>query len=72
MGAISALSAVPVLREYLNDPERAVRETCELSIARIEWDQSEEGRRHRQSEEEAQYVSRPVSRQSRLLNHTLL
>lgn len=56
MGAISALSAVPVLREYLNDSERAVRETCEISIARIEWDQSEEGRRHRQAEEEPQYV----------------
>ncbi|KAH7096431.1 ARM repeat-containing protein [Auriculariales sp. MPI-PUGE-AT-0066] len=38
MGAISATSAIPVLQKYLNDPERAVRETCEIALAKIEWD----------------------------------
>ncbi|KAF8349366.1 Deoxyhypusine hydroxylase [Amanita rubescens] len=46
MGAISANSSVPILREYLSDPERSVRETCEIAIARIEWENSEEGRKY--------------------------
>lgn len=27
----------------MNDPERAVRETCEIAIAKIEWDATPEG-----------------------------
>lgn len=46
MGAISASSSVPILRTYLSDPERTVRETCEIAIAKIEWDNSEEGHKH--------------------------
>lgn len=46
MGAISSASSVPILRQYLSDPERTVRETCEIAIAKIEWDNSEEGRKH--------------------------
>ncbi|KAF8158403.1 armadillo-type protein [Crassisporium funariophilum] len=46
MGAISESSSVPVLKEYLADPERTVRETCEIAIAKIEWDNSEEGQKH--------------------------
>ena len=46
MGAISALSSIPLLREYLSDSERIVRETCEIAIAKIEWDNSEEGQQH--------------------------
>lgn len=46
MGAISADASIPVLREYLDDPNRAVRETCEIALAKIEWDHSEEGKRH--------------------------
>jgi deoxyhypusine monooxygenase len=46
MGAISASQSVPVLHKYLSDVERCVRETCEIAIAKIEWDHSEEGRRH--------------------------
>lgn len=46
MGAISASSSVPILRTYLSDPERTVRETCEIAIAKIEWDNSEEGQKH--------------------------
>lgn len=49
MGAISDPSSLPVLKEYLNDSERSVRETCEIAIAKIEWDNSEEGKRHHAS-----------------------
>lgn len=45
MGAISSTDSLPVLRRHLTDPERAVRETCEIALAKIEWDQTEEGRR---------------------------
>jgi deoxyhypusine monooxygenase len=44
MGAISSTSSLPVLRQYLADSERTVRETCEIAIAKIEWDNSEEGK----------------------------
>jgi deoxyhypusine monooxygenase len=46
MGAISDPSSVPILQEYLTDPERTVRETCEIAMAKIEWDNTEEGKRH--------------------------
>ena len=46
MGAISAPDSIPVLKEFLYDSERSVRETCGIAIARIEWENSEEGRRH--------------------------
>ena len=55
MGAITASSSQEVLREYLNDPERAVRETCEIALAKIQWDHSEEGQRfHSQKEIESE------------------
>jgi deoxyhypusine monooxygenase len=44
MGAISSSSSVPVLTRYLSDSERTVRETCEIAIAKIKWDNSEEGK----------------------------
>ncbi len=46
MGAISSDASLPVLKRYLNDSNRSVRETCEIAIAKIEWDHSEEGQRH--------------------------
>ncbi|KAN0139814.1 Armadillo-type fold [Lactarius tabidus] len=49
MGAISSASSIPVLKKYLNDPSRTVRETCEIALAKIEWDNSEEGQRHQSS-----------------------
>ncbi|KAI0252363.1 deoxyhypusine hydroxylase [Lactifluus subvellereus] len=49
MGAISSASSLPVLKRYLNDSNRSVRETCEIALAKVEWDHSEEGRRHHQS-----------------------
>ena len=53
MGAISDPSSVPILKEYLTDPERSVRETCEIAVAKIEWDNSEEGKKHHASLEES-------------------
>ncbi|KAG9018094.1 deoxyhypusine hydroxylase [Tulasnella sp. 427] len=47
LGAISQARSLPILREYLNDPERAVRETCEIAIAKIEWDSTPEGQAER-------------------------
>jgi len=46
MGAISSESSIPVLKQYLNDPNRSVRETCEIALAKIEWDNSPEGKSH--------------------------
>ena len=53
MGAISDPSSVPILKEYLTDPERSVRETCEIAMAKIEWDNSEEGKKHHACQEES-------------------
>ncbi|KAI6027688.1 hypothetical protein PISMIDRAFT_30955 [Pisolithus microcarpus 441] len=46
MGAISSTSSIPILKEYLTDRNQSVRETCEIALAKIEWDNSEEGTRH--------------------------
>ena len=44
MGAISSESSIQILKRYLNDPNRTVRETCEIALAKIEWDNSPEGK----------------------------
>ncbi|KAG6332136.1 hypothetical protein ID866_6955 [Astraeus odoratus] len=46
MGAISSAVSIPILCEFLTDNNRSVRETCEIALAKIEWDNSEEGREH--------------------------
>ena len=56
MGAISAFASLPVLREFLKDENRAVRETCEIAIARIEWDASEEGRKAQQAQKDPEEI----------------
>lgn len=53
MGAISSESAIPVLKRFASDVNRDVRETCEIALAKIEWDNSEEGRRHLKEKESA-------------------
>ncbi|KAK4702085.1 deoxyhypusine monooxygenase, partial [Phenoliferia sp. Uapishka_3] len=45
MGAIGDLAALPVLKLFLNHPERALRETAEIAVAKIEWDNTEEGKK---------------------------
>lgn len=57
MGAISSEASIPVLKKYVNDPERTVRETCEIALAKIEWDNSEEGRRHEDEREKAESLA---------------
>ncbi|KAF9533222.1 armadillo-type protein [Crepidotus variabilis] len=54
MGAISDPSSVSILREYLTDSNRSVRETCEIAIAKIEWDNSEESKKMQGSSSESQ------------------
>ncbi|KAG1872463.1 armadillo-type protein [Suillus subalutaceus] len=51
IGAISSPDFKAVLTKYLTDPNRSVRETCEIALAKIEWDNSEEGRQHLASKE---------------------
>jgi len=46
MGAISSSSSLPILREFLTDSNRSIRETCEIALAKIEWDNSPEGQKH--------------------------
>lgn len=44
MGAISSEASLPILQKYTSDPQRAVRETCEIALDRIKWANSDEGR----------------------------
>ena len=53
MGAVSSISSIPILEEFLSDPERAVRETCEIAIARIQWENSEEGKKHEEESKDS-------------------
>ncbi|KIK95169.1 hypothetical protein PAXRUDRAFT_827288 [Paxillus rubicundulus Ve08.2h10] len=69
MGAISSTTCVPILREYLTDPNRSVRETCEIALAKIDWDSSEEGKKH--VETKAYTSIDPAPPTSRLLSGQL-
>ena len=44
MGAISSVQSIPKLKEFLIDQRQEVRETCEIALAKVEWDNSEEGK----------------------------
>ena len=44
MGAISSVQSIPRLNEFLNDQRREVWETCEIALAKVEWDNSAEGK----------------------------
>ncbi|KAF8685720.1 Deoxyhypusine hydroxylase [Rhizoctonia solani] len=48
LGALSAESAIPLLEKYLDCPERAVRETCEIALDKIKWDATPEGKAAKQ------------------------
>ncbi|KAF8520051.1 armadillo-type protein [Gautieria morchelliformis] len=52
LGALSSTTSEPVLRRYLNDEERCVRETCEIALARIEWAGSQNADVHKRPETE--------------------
>ncbi|GAA5957848.1 hypothetical protein JCM21900_001286 [Sporobolomyces salmonicolor] len=45
MGAIGDEAALPVLRTHLTHENPAIRETCEIAVDKIEYDNSEEGRK---------------------------
>lgn len=47
LGAISTTKALPLLRRHAEDPNEDVhvRQTCELAIAKIEWDHTDQGAR---------------------------
>ncbi|GBE83118.1 Deoxyhypusine hydroxylase [Sparassis crispa] len=72
MGALSSTSSVNILKKYMSDPNRSVRETCEIALAKIEWDNSEEGRKHwasvRPTEEQTYTSIDPAPPSSRLLS----
>ena len=44
LGAIGDVNSLDILKELRDDREEpvVVRETCEISVARIEWENSEE------------------------------
>ncbi|WRT66659.1 deoxyhypusine hydroxylase [Kwoniella shivajii] len=44
LGALGSLESLPVLQKYLNDPSREVRETCEIAVGKIEFDNSKQGK----------------------------
>jgi len=44
MGAIGDSAALEVLRAHLNHEEAAIRETCEIAVDKIEFDNSEAGK----------------------------
>jgi deoxyhypusine monooxygenase len=44
LGALSSETSLPLLRKYLTDPAREVRETCEIAVGKIEFDISPEGK----------------------------
>ncbi|GAA6011379.1 hypothetical protein JCM11491_002763 [Sporobolomyces phaffii] len=44
MGAIGDSAALEVLREHLTHEEAAIRETCEIAVDKIEFDNSEQGK----------------------------
>ncbi|GAA5974107.1 hypothetical protein JCM11641_003438 [Rhodosporidiobolus odoratus] len=45
MGAIGDEAALPVLRKYLKHDLAAIRETCEIALDKVLWDNSEEGKK---------------------------
>ncbi|KAF7306521.1 Deoxyhypusine hydroxylase [Mycena indigotica] len=56
MGAISASTSLPILKEFLDDENRSVRETCEIAIAKIEWDGSAEGKQHSETISDEEHI----------------
>ncbi|KDE02806.1 deoxyhypusine hydroxylase [Microbotryum lychnidis-dioicae p1A1 Lamole] len=66
MGAISDLSSLPVLKKYLTHPIAAIRETAEIALAKIEWDNSEEGKKEKRPNEFNTIDPAPASHHSPL------
>lgn len=47
LGALGHEPSLPLLRKYKEDPEEVIAQTCELAIARIEWEMSEQRKKER-------------------------
>ncbi|VVT55058.1 uncharacterized protein SAPINGB_P004406 [Magnusiomyces paraingens] len=45
LGALGDKDSLNILKEYLNDPLEVIRQTCELAIERIAWENSEAAKR---------------------------
>ncbi|KIY68017.1 Deoxyhypusine hydroxylase [Cylindrobasidium torrendii FP15055 ss-10] len=56
MGAIGEMESIHFLEKYLHDDNVSVRETAELAIDRIKWDNSEEGKRHLKETEADDFI----------------
>ncbi|EJU03336.1 deoxyhypusine hydroxylase [Dacryopinax primogenitus] len=56
LGAIAHPTSMPVLQQYISDPDRAVRETCEIALAKVVFDNSPEGKEFR-SRERSEFTS---------------
>jgi deoxyhypusine monooxygenase len=41
LGALGQNNSLPLLEKHLNDDSQVVRETCELAVARIKWQNSQ-------------------------------
>ncbi|KAH6912713.1 deoxyhypusine hydroxylase [Coprinopsis sp. MPI-PUGE-AT-0042] len=68
LGAISSERSIPVLEEFLQDSAREVRETCEIAIAKIKWDNSEEAQKSKEVKADVPYTSiDPAPATSKLL-----
>ncbi|KAK0545295.1 deoxyhypusine hydroxylase [Tilletia horrida] len=52
LGAISSVDSLPILEKYITDSDVSVRETCELAIEKIKYDQSEEAQRIKAAQRE--------------------
>ena len=44
MGGISSVQSIPTVKEFLNDERQEVRETCKIALAKVELDNSEQGK----------------------------
>lgn len=53
LGALGQLDSLPVLEQYLHDPSTAVAETCELSIAKIKYDNDPKNKEEREKNHSA-------------------
>ncbi|CAM0137001.1 deoxyhypusine hydroxylase [Umbelopsis sp. WA50703] len=53
LGALGQLDSLPILEQYLHDPSTAVAETCELSIAKIKYDNDPKNKEEREKNHSA-------------------
>ena len=78
LGAIGEAVALPVLREFQGDPNRALSETCLLALQRMEYFEAAAAAGRSEEPDESRYQSvdpapaRPVSTSTAALRRELL